>query len=445
MDLKEDCEHRQTWCDIPSSVFHSPTSFRPMKRNFIPFFTLLCLGVASLGANPVLFWNDQVLNATRLSRNPPPIAALHLATYHAAIFDAINGFDRAYEPWLVDEAAPTGADRDAAIAAAAYTVLQAIWGNEVNPRVLRKAYDEALAGIAEGEAKSAGITWGKHVAQRLLDNRSDSGLNQPYAGAITSEKAGKWRETPPAFRPPVSPAVAHVRPFVMKSADQFRAPPPLDLDSPEYAEQLAFTAKVGARDDAERDEYQTLSTPFWADDLGPATPAGHWCVIAQDVARRQELTLEQTAHLFALMTLATADAGISSWEAKFHYLHWRPETALREATTDLNAHLEVKPEFIPNMASPAHPTYTSAHSTFTGAASRMLALYIGTDDFKFTSTSDGLPGVVRSYESFSEACIELNMSRVWGGIHTMIDVVEGRRAGIKIADYVFEHSLRSRK
>jgi hypothetical protein len=173
-----------------------------MKRNFIPFFTLLCLGVASLGANPVLFWNDQVLNATRLSRNPPPIAALHLATYHAAIFDAINGFDRAYEPWLVDEAAPTGADRDAAIAAAAYTVLQAIWGNEVNPRVLRKAYDEALAGIAEGEAKSAGITWGKHVAQRLLDNRSESGLNQPYAGAITSEKAGKWRETPPAFRPP---------------------------------------------------------------------------------------------------------------------------------------------------------------------------------------------------------------------------------------------------
>lgn len=217
------------------------------------------------------------------------------------------------------------------------------------------------------------------------------------------------------------------------------------MDSPEYAEQLAFTAKVGARDDAERDEYQTLSTPFWADDLGTATPAGHWCVIAQDVARRQELTLEQTANLFALMTLATADAGISSWEAKFHYLHWRPETALREATTDLNAHLEVKPEFIPNMASPAHPTYTSAHSTFTGAASRMLALYIGTDDFKFTSTSDGLPGVVRSYESFSEACIELNMSRVWGGIHTMIDVVEGRRAGIKIADYVFEHSLRSRR
>lgn len=410
-------------------------------RNLISFITLCCLSFASLAANPVLFWNDQVLNATRLSRNPPPIAALHLATYHAAIFDAINGFDQSYAPWLVDEAAPDGADRDAAIASAAYTVLQTIWGNEVNPRVLRKAYDEALAGIADDDNKTAGITWGKHVAQRLLDNRSDSGLNQPYAGAVASDAVGKWRETPPAFRPPVSPSVAHVRPFVMKSADQFRAPPPLDLDSPEYAEQLAFTAKVGARDDAERDEYQTLSTPFWADDLGTATPAGHWNVIAQDVIRREGLDVTETAHLLALLNLAAADAGISSWESKFHYLHWRPETALREATTELNPHIDTQPEFIPNMASPAHPTYTSAHSTFTGAASRMLALYIGTDDFKFTSTSDGLPGVVRSYDSFSEACIELNMSRVWGGIHTMIDVVEGRRAGIKIADYVFKHAL----
>ena len=168
-------------------------------------------------------------------------------------------------------------------------------------------------------------------------------------------------------------------------------------------------------------------------------------MIAQDVIKREGLDVTQSAHLLALINLAAADAGISSWEAKFHYLHWRPETALREATSDLNAHIEAKPEFIPNMASPAHPTYTSAHSTFTGAASRMLALYIGTDDFQFSATSDGLPGVVRSYDSFSEACIELNMSRVWGGIHTMIDVVEGRRAGIKIADHVFATTLLRKK
>ena len=414
-----------------------------MKLRFFSVLTGILLLVAnSTLANPVIDWNNQVLNATRLSRNPPPIAALHLATFHAAIFDTVNSFAPTYQPWLVDEAAPEGANRDAAIAAAAYTVLHAIWGNEMNPRVLKLGYDNALAPIPDGSAKTTGITWGTEVANRILVKRSTSGLDQPYAGPITSTDIGKWRETPPAFRPPVSPAVAHVTPFVMTSADQFRAPPPLPLDSPEYAEELAFTAKVGARDDAERDEYQTLSTPFWADDLGTATPAGHWNVIAQDVAERQELSVSETAHLFALLNLATADAGISSWESKFFYLHWRPETALREVTDDVNAHAEADPEFIPNMASPAHPTYTSAHSTFTGAASRMLALYIGSDDFEFTSTSDGLPGVVRSYDSFSEACIELNMSRVWGGIHTMADVVEGRQAGIHIADYVYANALR---
>lgn len=416
--------------------------------NRSPFTLVLlsiCLGAASLSANPVLYWNDQALHATRLSRNPPPVAALHFGTFHAAIFDAVNGFDQAYEPWLVDEAAPAGADRDAAIAAAAYLVLQNIWGNEVNPRVIKKAYDEALAAIPAGPARDLGISWGRKVAQQILDQRATSGLDQPYAGEITSSEIGKWRETPPAFRPPVSPAVAHVTPFVMTAPDQFRAPPPLPLDSEEYAAELAYTAKVGARDEAERDEYQTLSTPFWADDLGTATPAGHWCVIAQDVAQRKALSVEETAHLFALLTLATADAGISSWESKFYYLHWRPETALREVTEDINAHAEAEPEFIPNMASPAHPTYTSAHSTFTGASSRMLELYIGTDDFEFTSTSDGLPGVVRSYDRFSEASIELNMSRVWGGIHTMLDVVEGRRIGIEIADYVFANALQKRK
>jgi hypothetical protein len=114
---------------------------------------------------------------------------------------------------------------------------------------------------------------------------------------------------------------------------------------------------------------------------------------------------------------------------------------LREIDMKLNPHAKPEPGFIPNMPSPAHPTYTSAHSTFTGAASRMLALCFGSDDIEFTIGSDGLPGVVRTYKRFSDACRELSMSRVWGGIHTMNDVVEGQQAGRKIADYIFAHAL----
>ena len=402
----------------------------------------LCTTQAS-GENAVLYWNTQVLNATRLSRNPPPIAALHLATFHAAISDAVDGIVRRWHPWMVNETAPAGANMDAAIASAAFTTLNAIWGQVANPENFRDAYKDALAGIPDGQAKSDGIKWGRDVAERILAKRAaaEACMNQDPDYPTKSDTQGKWRETPPGFRPPVAPQVRRVTPFVMMSPSQFRAPPPKPLDSPEYAEDLAYVAKVGPRDGAERTEYQTLSTPFWADDLGSSTPAGHWNVIAQDLARRNHLSVEDCARLFALLNFATADAGISSWETKFYYLEWRPETALREIDPKINPQVKIDPGFIPNMASPAHPTYTSAHSTFTGAASRLLALYFGKDEIEFSIGSDGLPGAIRTYQKLSDACLELSMSRVWGGIHTMTDVMEGQKAGFKIADWTFQHAL----
>ncbi len=405
-------------------------------------FTLATVAtVAAPSKNALLYWNDQVLNATRLSRNPPPVAALHMATYHVAIFDAVNGITRTHRPWLVEEAAPAGAHLDAAIAGAASTVLTALWGQSTNPRNFQTALDAALALIPDGVPRSEGLAWGRKVAGRILDERAKSGWNKPAEGSFTSNEPGKWRETPPGFRPPVTPQVATTTPFAMKSPEQFRAPPPQRIDSKEYAEEIAYVAKVGPRDGAERTEYQTLSTPFWADDLGTATPSGHWNVIAQDLAQRHQLSVAACARLFALLNIACADAGISCWDSKFHYRTWRPETAIRESDRKANPLIVVNPDFIPNMAAPAHPDYTSGHSTFTAAATRLLERWFGTDDIEFTTTSDGLPGAVRTFQKLSDARREVGMSRIYGGIHTMSANLEGQKAGIKLADWVFDHSL----
>jgi hypothetical protein len=237
------------------------------------------------------------------------------------------------------------------------------------------------------------------------------------------------------------PFWAKVRPFAMTSIDQFRAPPPHPIDSKEHAEELAYVARVGGRDGAERDEYQTMSTPFWSDDLGTATPPGHWNVVAHDLARRNKLSNPEAARLFALLNVALADAAISCWDTKFFYNTWRPETGIRELDSKLNAHAVPNPEFIPNLASPSFPSYTSGHSTFSGAAARSMALFFGTDDIEFSLTSDGLPGAVRHYKKLSEAQKEAGMSRVWGGIHTMLDNLEGQKAGVAIAEWVFANSL----
>ena len=122
--------------------------------------------------NPVLYWNTQAVNATRLSRNPPPVAALHFASLYVSMFDTLNTFEGKYQGWLVNDPAPAGADRDAAVHSAAFTVLSALWADSANPRVLRSAYDEALADIPDGEAKTAGLAWGKRIAEAVMFERA---------------------------------------------------------------------------------------------------------------------------------------------------------------------------------------------------------------------------------------------------------------------------------
>lgn len=400
---------------------------------------LACAGSAA--DNAVLFWNEQALNAIRLSRTPPPIASHHLAAIHAAIFDSVTGITHTHQPWLGAETAPVAASVDAAIASSAYTVISTYFAQASNPQNYRNAYDQALAAIPDGPAKVDGIAFGRKIAEAVLSARGKSGWNKPIEGVFSSTEPGKWRETPPGFRPPVLPHWGKVTPYLMKTPDQFRPPPPPAVDSRQVADEIAEIARIGARDNAQRTEYETLAAPFWADDLGSSTPPGHWNIIAQDLARRNKLSTADSARLFALLNFATADAAIACWDAKYFYGTWRPETAIREITKAVNPHATAHPDFIPLMMTPAFPSYTSGHSTFSAAGSRLLELFFGTDDIEFSTTSDGLPGAVRTFKKLSDCRNEIGMSRLWGGIHYRVDDVEGQNCGLKIADYVFAHAL----
>jgi hypothetical protein len=48
---------------------------------------------------------------------------------------------------------------------------------------------------------------------------------------------------------------------------------------------------------------------------------------------------------------------------------------------------------------------------------------------------------VHSFKKLSEAKSEAGMSRVWGGIHVMSDILEGQKVGTNVADWVFSHEL----
>ena len=427
---------------LTPAVQANPPRMKMPRLVVLAFIAALFTRLPAVAAdNAVLTWNEQALNAIRLARTPPPIASHHLAAFHAAIYDAVNGITRTHQPWQGKAAAPDGANMDAAIASASITVLNALWGQAANPQNYQAAYDLALKAIPDGQAKTDGIAFGKQIAEAVLAARAKSGWNKPIEGVFSSSEPGLWRETPPGFRPPVLPHWANVTPYVMKSPDQFRAPPPPAVDSQQAADEMEQIARIGARDNAQRTEYETLAAPFWADDLGSATPPGHWNVIAQDLTRRNKLSTAETARLFALLNLACADAGITIWETKFHYRTWRPETSIREVTKEINPHATAHPDFIPLMVTPAFPSYISGHSTFSAAASRILERYFRSDDIEFTTTSDGLPGAVRTFKKLSDCRNEVGMSRLWGGIHVMVDNLKGQEAGIKVADYVYDNAL----
>ncbi|EDY82690.1 PAP2 superfamily protein [Verrucomicrobiia bacterium DG1235] len=403
--------------------------------------SLLALHSSLFSADSVLDYNEQMLDAIRLSRTPPPQASYALAIYHAAIYDAVNGLNPSHQAYLSDlPAAPADADPEAAAAEAARATFLAVMGRKANPQPFLKLYREKLAAIPDSPAKTDGQAWGKTVAERLLATRQNDGSHAKVTPVI-GETPGIWRPTPALFRAPTDPHWGNVVPFAMTANDQFRAVPPPALDSQTFADAANEVVRLGHRDSTARSEYETNSTIFWSDDLGTATPPGHWNVVASDISRERGLSFQENARLFALLNLAGADAGISVWETKYFYNYWRPEHAIREADTYQNAGVIHDPEFIPLMASPTFPDYTSGHSTFSRACTQMLALYFGTDQITFSTVSEGFPGDVRTFRSFSEAATEVGRSRIFGGIHYNFADWEAQKCGKALATYIHQNYL----
>ena len=94
------------------------------------------------------------------------------------------------------------------------------------------------------------------------------------------------------------------------------------------------------------------------------------------------------------------------------------------------------------MITPPFPSYTSGHSSFSGAAATILAGTIGTDEFRFETSSDGLPDVKRRFTGFWAAAEEAGMSRIYGGIHWQFDNTDGLAGGKMVAEHVLKTCMR---
>jgi hypothetical protein len=399
---------------------------------------VLALGAAGAArADVVTDWNE-FATAIGAAAQPNPLHQSRVyAMTQAAVHDALNAIDRRYRPYAYKGAVQAEASPEAAVAAAAYGVLHDQL--PAQQMAIAAEYQTALAAIPEGDAKTAGIAVGEAAAAAVLARRSMDGsasANVPYTQL---PGPGIWEPTPPNFVPAVLPGWGDVTTFALVHGKQFRPAMPeyFALAGAQYAQEYHEVQDIGSFTSTTRTLEQSDIARFWYEgsQLG-------WNRIARIIGAQRDLSLWENARLLALVNFALADGYIAGLNAKYHYVFWRPITAIQKGDTDGNSSTVADPSWSAFLITPFSPDYPSTHSILGAAAAEVLRRFIGTDFAAFEMTSGApFPGITRSYTSLSEAALENANSRVLAGIHFRTATTDGLRMGQKIGKFVFKHSL----
>jgi len=393
--------------------------------------------------NPVVQWNRNLLVIVRTPGVQP--ATVHptrsFAIMHAAIYDAVNSIDRTHRPFLVHLSdAPRDASQEAAAAAAAHRVLVALYPTLKSG--LDSELQQSLAQIPDGERKTQGVIVGEAVADRVLALRGHDGSDAQPIPYVFGNAPGDYQSTPPNFPP--QPQFTHwsrVTPFAIERADQFRPGSPPALTSDEYSDAFNQIKSLGIANSTTATADEALTGRFWNGAI-----QNYWNEISQTASVAHGLTTAANARLFALLNLSFADGVIAFYDAKYTYNFWRPVTAIRAADTDNNPKTVADVNWLPQAGKTApDPSYPGAHAVISAAGAEVLMSFFGRDHFKFSVTSEVLPGVERSFTNFSAAAEEATLSRVFAGQHFSFDLTSGQRLGREVAEFVFHNFLGPRR
>src|SRR5262245_55623794 len=421
-----------------------------LKLQTSPAMAILAILLAAPAiarADAVADWNAiaiQTISAETPAR-PVPVAFLDMAIVHAAVYDAVQAIDKRFKPYHVEIPGASGSPQ-AATAKAAPDILVYLFPAQTMSLDLTYAQYLLAHGLAPNDP---GVAVGATAAAGIIALRANDGRFPPnQVPFIGGTNPGEWRPTesfigtppaPPSFAPMLTPWVADVTPFTLKSGDQWRAKAPPALTSHEYTRDYYEVKLMGARFNSARTPEQTDFAIFWA-----ANYVVLWNRVVRELAASHVHNIGDSARLFALVTLSMADAIITAWDSKVAYNFWRPLTAIRLGNADTNPLTVGDPDWQPLINTPNYPDYTSGANCVTGAATRALALFFGTDRIAFTVTTTNAMAMqpTRNYSRFSDAADDVVTARVYEGIHFRFADAEARRQGRNVARWAFDHFLK---
>jgi hypothetical protein len=418
--------------------------------------------------NPVAQWNkiaeDKVVGSGAFQVE----GFIYMAYTSTAVYNAVVAIDGGFEPLdSTIAAAPAGASVDCAVVEAAYQTLHYYFSAFPALIVTLDAdHAEALSNLGGCTADGgAGTAVGLAAATDVIYNRTTGpnpdGRVTPVG--VTSSfptlppGPGVWRLTPP-YAAPQTPWIANMRPFVLQSLDQFLPDPPPSLQSDQWVEAFDEIKAYGAANSSVRTAEETAIAKFWS-----ANVVRQYNRAGRDIAAARGLSLLDTARLAAMIDVVGADALMSTMHAKYHYLFWRPVTAINgslDPTAVTNDGFGPVPGYDdgttatieqagwrPLLTTPNHPEYPAAHGTITSAMAEVFSTFLGTNQIEvdlhgFDGTGPaGNLSAVRRFDRPTDLRHEIIDARLWAGLHYRFSSVAGVVVGRNVAKYDLRHAF----
>ena len=396
------------------------------------FGLVMTFSAGTAGADVIIDWNQTaiaVMKTANVAGNP---WTRNMAMVHVAMSDAVNSVQGRYARYMAKGELARDASAEAAASAAARQILTQLYPNQ--KAAIDEAHAKSIASIPDGPAKTAGITLGEQIAALVQADRATDGTSAPdtYRPITTP---GVWIPT----TPPIFAQYAQAKPWVLRSADQFRPGPPPQLNTAIYARDYNETKNLGGARSTARTAEQSDAVKFWTQqNISPA-----WQEAARQISAAKGLSLAENARLFALLNMSMANTFINDWDAKFTYNFWRPVTAIRNGDQDGNDATERDAGWTPSNATPMHPEYPSQAAIVAGSSAAILELVVaGAASVPFTVTDLADPKLTRKFTSITLLASEQCDVRVWGGIHFRNSLEVGMDMGRRMSAYLVENSLK---
>jgi hypothetical protein len=406
--------------------------------------------------NTVEAW-DKIAEDTIVGSGAQQIEGfLYMSYVSTAMYDAVTAIQHgSYKPLLPKFKAWRKASQDAAVAEAAYRTLSNYFPTA--SATLDDLHSQALSAIPDSPANAAGQKVGVVAANQVISSRADDGRMTPIATTSTfptlAPVPGVWRLTPP-FAAAQTPWIANVRTFIVKSATQFLPPPPPSLSSQTWVDAFNELKTDGSTTSTVRTSDQTAIAKFWT-----ANVVRQYNAVAREIVDRRGLGTFESARLIAMVNVIAADNGISVMSTKYHYLFWRPTTAIDPSSvqsdgfgpvpgfSDGNPATVEQPGWKPLLAVPNHPEYVSAHSALTAAMTAVFTSVLGTRNIDLDVTGFDAAGPagnfnsVRHFATGDDLVTDVMNGRVWGGLHYRFSCTAGAALGRSVAHWDLTHAF----